>query len=266
MPLAPIRVTSVLSLRMSSAVPSSVSNAVPEKPMSEFQLFKYIYDLYIFGHRATRLCSHSDGTYTVKYGLAEEIFPKFFTIVDNVLRKPFFAPYISTELVDALMNLHCLYDEALIVHEEYSSNPPTTKWASNYLATTETFKNIQASLTPYTNWDDVKKEEIELCQLSKALYYHINNNRAKRQEEYNIATRESERPALLQAICLKLNKPYSDDLYSEYVKWYTLKKAEMDASLDELGDGSAYFDIWGKLGKGSRYNMMVHFVENRNYN
>jgi len=257
----------VTSYKMSNVVPNSVSNevlnevpnSVPFRAKSHAQFSKLIHPLwrYVcegdFYHRSSRARRED---ISVKEVIADEPFAGFFTFVDDVLSKPSFSSYITVELVTALKDLQCVYDEAFLVHGEHSSKTPTDEWVSKFLSSTETFRTIYT----FMGQPPIEPSGGALKHLCRQLSLLLWGNHSKVLEEYQRSRAEVERPALLQTICKKLDTPYTDDLYREYREWYATIKQVEELYGNRYGWCGVLYKKWGS---GSRYETMHYFVANR---
>jgi hypothetical protein len=234
----PSPVSISVSNEVLNEVLNEVPNSVPAKPMTYSRFSKLIEPLMSYvrdedgysRRRASRSSRRED--ITVKEVIAEEPFAELVTFVDDVLSKPFFSAYVTVELVDALKDLQCVYDEAFLVHGEHSSRPPSTEWVSQFLSSTETFRNIYTimGLTP------IESSGTALRHLCRELSYLLWANHSTVQDAYEKSRADVERPALLKAICKKLSSLYTDGLYREYREWYSSVKGVEEEHGNRYGD------------------------------
>ena len=208
-------------------------------------------DIYLGKDDVRRRPADVSDVITLKAVIDEEPFGKFFVFVDDTLSKQWFSPYISAELVEALRELHCLYDEAFEVHKEHSTKPMESSWVSKYLANTEPFKNCCTIMDAFVP----EADGLALYHLCHEVAMHLQTNRYHLEETTN-------KTALLKTICKKYGVKYTDDLYTKYITWHERIKTEQADDYDKYSYGTEYIAKWGKLFGGSRYDFMNHFIKN----
>jgi hypothetical protein len=160
---------------------------------------------------------------TVKDVIYQYPFAQYFEFLDNVMSKPWFAPYTDYDLVEYLRELRTEYDEIINIGpintiKSDRSISTSLNMTSAYKKVDERLSTLEKKMNIYRNYN-IRDYYSEIDCIFNRVYnitYRLYNN------IYNTHTKlidNQKKLDLFKKICVLKGCPYDDEFYAMYNEW-----------------------------------------------